>query len=556
MIRRTRLVTGLILFAYVATHLLNHTLGLISVHAMEDGRTWFLLAWRNPVATVLLYGALLIHFLLALWAIYDRRRLRYDWAEACQLAFGLSVPILLGGHVVGTRLAHELAGTEDSYTYVLLVHFRLATEYFWLQSAGLFAAWIHGCIGLHYWLRLKPFHARLLPVLFALAVLLPVLAWLGYVIAGREVLELSLDPTWRRLALEAIRLPPGEIRAELMAVAEAIKWSVAAGVALALAGRPLRALIANRRGIVRVRYPDGTVASIRPGMSLLDASRANAIPHASVCGGRGRCSTCRVRVLDGADALPPPSAAEQRVLDRIAAPAKVRLACQTRPTADLAIMPLLPPTAAAAAGYRQPPFLRGEEREIVILFADLRDFTGFAERRLPYDVVFVLNRYFALMGEAVGAAGGHVDKFIGDGVMALFGVDTPPDRAARQALEAARRMAEGLAALNATLANELEAPLRMGIGIHAGPVIIGEMGYAAATSLTAVGDSVNTASRLEAMTKEYGAEIVVSETVAALAGVDLGAFPSHDIEVRGRSEPIHARIIEFARDLALPAPRD
>jgi len=552
-IRRVRLISGLVLFTYVTTHLINHALGLISVHAMEEGRTWFLLLWRNPLSTLVLYGALLTHFGLALWAIYDRRRLHYGWGEAFQLGFGLSVPLLLAGHVVGTRLAQEMAGTNDSYTYVLLVHFRLAPQYFWLQTAGLFAAWIHGCIGLHYWLRLKPFYGRIVPFLFALAVLLPVLAWLGYVMAGREVFELSLNATWRQLTLASLSLPGGAIRAQLVAIGDAVKWSVGIGVLLALAARLVRAGIYRRRGMVRVRYPDGNVVSIRPGTSLLDASRANNIPHASVCGGRGRCSTCRVRVVQGARNLPPPSAEEQRVLERISAPARVRLACQTRPTADLSIMPLLPPNADAAAGHARPAFLTGEEREIVILFADLRDFTGFSERRLPYDVVFVLNRYFAHMGEAVRSAGGHLDKFIGDGVMALFGVEVPPEQAARQALSAARRMAESLAELNATLANELETPLRIGIGIHAGPAIIGEMGYADCTSLTAVGDTVNTASRLEAMTKEFGAQIVVSETVAALAGVDLGAFPSHDIEVRGRSEPIHARIIVAAQDLVLPA---
>lgn len=130
-----------------------------------------------------------------------------------------------------------------------------------------------------------------------------------------------------------------------------------------------------------------------------------------------------------------------------------------------------------------------------------------------------------------------------------------PELAARQALDAGRRMVEALGELNAMLENDLDTPLRMGIGIHAGPAIIGEMGYAEATSLTAVGDAVNTASRLETMTKEFGAEIVVSETVATLADVDLGGFPSHDIEVRGRTEAICVRIIKSARDLELPATR-
>ena len=215
------------------------------------------------------------------------------------------------------------------------------------------------------------------------------------------------------------------------------------------------------------------------------------------------------------------------------------------------MIPLLPPTANPADGLARPAYLRGEEREIVILFADLRDFTRFSEQKLPYDVVFVLNRYFASMGSAVSESGGHLDKFIGDGVMALFGIDQPVATAARQALSAAKLMARRLDELNDSLSTELSEPLRIGIGLHVGPAIIGEMGFEKATSLTAVGDSVNTASRLETMTKEFSAQLVLSEAVATHANIDLSEFPSHDIGVRGRSENITARVVARARDLPL-----
>jgi adenylate cyclase len=185
------------------------------------------------------------------------------------------------------------------------------------------------------------------------------------------------------------------------------------------------------------------------------------------------------------------------------------------------------------------------------LFADLRDFTRFSEQKLPYDVVFVLNRYFANMGAAVEGAGGHLDKFIGDGVMALFGIDRTLPEGCRQALEAARNMGRNLADLNRTLAADLPAPLRIGIGIHAGPAIIGEMGYGSAVNITAIGDSVNTASRLETMTKEYGAQLVVSEEVASQASVDLSRYPSHDIAVRGRKEAVKVRVVADVSGLPL-----
>ena len=112
-IRRTRIVTGLVLFTYLTTHLLNHSLGLISLDAMEAGRQWFLALWRNPLITTLLYGSLLTHFTLALYALYQRRHLRIPFWEALQLTLGLCIPLLLAVHFVGTRMAYEWYGVED-----------------------------------------------------------------------------------------------------------------------------------------------------------------------------------------------------------------------------------------------------------------------------------------------------------------------------------------------------------------------------------------------------------------------------------------------------------
>jgi adenylate cyclase len=228
----------------------------------------------------------------------------------------------------------------------------------------------------------------------------------------------------------------------------------------------------------------------------------------------------------------------------------VRLACQLRPRGAVEVMPLLPPFAQAMDGRRRVDFVQGSEREIAILFVDIRDFTGLAEGRLPYDIVFILNRYFAAMGRAVEAAGGRVDKFIGDGVMALFGIESGPRAACRDALAAARMISERLEELNRSLSGELDRPLRIGIGIHVGPVIVGEMGYGSATAITAIGDAVNTASRLETLTKTYRCELVVSEETVQAAGLDLGAYPRHEIEIRGRREMLSIRILARASDLS------
>jgi len=546
-LRQVRLATGLVLFTYLVSHFLNHALGIISLEAMEAGRLVFLAVWRSGVGTAVLYLSVLAHMALALWAVYRRRNLaRMPPWEMAQLLLGLAILPLLTQHVLGTRGAFEYFQTNDTYAYVELVLWVFAPEVGAQQSAVLVVAWLHVCIGLSFWLRLRPWFGRAAPYLYAAALLLPVAALMGFVVAGKEVAVLADDPDWMEEAELAIRFASAEQVAWLKWVEKVTIGSFAGLLLLTLAARLVRRHLERRRGLLRVNYPGGRVVEVPPGISVLETSRLAAIPHASVCGGRGRCSTCRVRVGQGLEGLPPASAAERRVLDRVGAPPNVRLACQLRPDADVAVTPLLPPTAAPRDGFRRAAYLQGTEKEIAILFADLRAFTELSERRLPYDVVFLLNRYFESMGRAVEEAGGRVDKFIGDGVMALFGLDTRPDQACRQALSAARAMGGKLEQLNAALGGEIEAPLRIGIGIHVGPAIVGEMGYGRTTSVTAVGDSVNIASRLEAESKTFGAQLVVSERVAERAGVDLAAFDSHEVKVRGRSQPLRVRVLADA----------
>src|SRR5579884_3974374 len=339
--------------------------------------------------------------------------------------------------------------------------------------------------------------------------------------------------------------------AALGGIVTGLTWFFAAALVAVLAARLARRISQRRHGVVRISYPDGRFAEVLRGTSVLEASRLAGIPHASVCGGRGRCSTCRVRVRAALPGPPPPSEEERRVLRRIGAGHNVRLACQLRPTTALEVMPLLPPFAGAAEGGRRVDVSQGSEREIAIMFADIRGFTALSETRLPYDVVFLLNRYFAAMGRAVEAAGGRVDKFIGDGIMALFGIEGSAEAGCRDALAAARAMSDRLVELNASLHDELERPLRIGIGIHVGHVIVGEMGYGGAASLTAIGDAVNIASRLETLTKEYDCELVVSQDVVARAGYDIGGFHWHRVEIRGRQEPLAAAMLDRAFDMPL-----
>ena len=549
---RIRLATGLILFVFVTGHLLNHILGLHSLAAMEAGRDWFILVWRNPVGSALLTGSLMAHLLLAGWALYSRRSLKMTSGEAAQVVFGFSIPLLLASHIIGTGASHNLFKTNDNYTYVLLAQWKYLDTAVYLQSAGLFAAWAHGCIGLYYWLRLKSWFKILAPGLFAIAILMPVASWLGFYIAGKEVLALAEDPEWLREAWRVINPPNNAQVKTIYDIAFWMQMFVVGLIGLALLGRLVRLLIERRRGMVSIEYPNDRTIRAAKGLSILEASNLNDVPHASVCGGRGRCSTCRVRVVSGEDGLSAASAEELRVLERVGAPPHVRLACQAIPSGDISVIPLLPPNASVQHSLLRSPALAGQERDIAILFADLRSFTQFSEKKLPYDVVFVLNRYFAHMGEAVEASGGHLDKFIGDGVMALFGTKSDIRAGARQAMIAAKQMSKKLGDLNEQLKNELEEPLRIGIGIHVGPAIIGEMGYGTATGLTAIGDSVNTASRLEAMTKEFGAQLILSEDVTREAGATVTSYEEHEIAVRGRAKAVKIFVVKDAADLKIP----
>ena len=550
MIRRLRLISGLTLFVFLATHLINHSLGLVSLSALEAGREVFLALWRNLPATLWLYGALLVHAGLAFWALYQRRRLAMPPWEWVQLIFGLAIPLLAVQHVFGTRGAHELLGTEDSYAYVLRVYWVLNPSVLLPRHVALvLVAWGHGCIGLHFWLRLKPWYARWLPVTYGLAIVLPLLGLLGFMVAGLEVRRLAEDPQWLAALQATAGLPDQAGLDRLDGIFRLFLAIYLCLFVVTLVARQLRNAWDRRKGAIHVTYPSGRRIPAIAGATILDVSRTAGIPHASVCGGRGRCSTCRVRVAAGFEALPLPDDAEQRVLARVGAPPRVRLACQTRPTADVEVAPLVAPGAAATAARSRPGYLQGDEREIAILFADIRGFTSLSENRLPYDVVFLLNQYFRAMGEAVEEAGGRLDKFIGDGVMALFGIEKGVADGSRRALDAARRMSLRLAEMNAVLRGDLPEPLRIGIGIHSGPVIVGEMGYGPAVSLTAVGDTVNTASRLEALTKEFEVQLVVSEPVLRSAGAALADFPREEIELRGRRSTLTVVAVKDARRL-------
>ena len=368
----------------------------------------------------------------------------------------------------------------------------------------------------------------------------PLLALLGFAEAGKQ---LAASP-------ESQAGPRAQAWLSRFEVTAALDGVFAAAILAVLAARLYRTW-ALRHTRIRISYADGRVVTVVAGSSVLEASRLGQIPHVSMCGGRGRCSTCRVRVLSDPNLQPKPSSQERTTLARFDATPDIRLACQLRPTHDITVFPVFASTPAgrsAPGGGR--PSAASHEREIAILFCDLRGFTRRAEQSLPFDTVFVLNRYFEVVGQAVGNAGGYLDKFIGDGALALFGLNSPADIACRQALDAAGKIARGMEGLNAQLKREQTEPLRIAMGLHVGPAIVGDMGYGQAVGLTAIGDGINVASRLEGAAKEFDVEAVISSDLARKAGVDVGAFEQRRIYVRGRRAPVEALTVKQSFTLA------
>ncbi|MGP0094853.1 MAG: adenylate/guanylate cyclase domain-containing protein [Xanthobacteraceae bacterium] len=542
-----RLASGLVLLTFVVCHLTAHSFLIISIDRADAALKTLMAPWRTDAGSLILGGALTIHYANALWSIYLRRSLRLTRWEWSQLLLGLCIPPLLTLHVIATRIAEEAFGTLSGYKSVLLAQWVVMPWWGVAQTTALLTVWLHASIGIHFWLRVKRWYPDWQPVFAAVALLLPTLALSGYVTAGNQVAREAQNPQTAQALLNDTYLTEDAL-AGITRIATTV-WAVELGlVLLPFAARLVRGF-AYRRRRPRLIHASGRTMPMLPGATVLETLRVNRVPHASVCGGRARCTTCRILVSRGLDALPAPSGPEAAALARIAAMAGVRLACQIRPRADIAVTPLLSADATAADGYLRGG-LEGTERLVAVLFVDLRGYTGLGEAKLPYDVLFILNLFFHEMVKALNASDGHYSQFTGDGLMALYGLDAEnPAIGARDALRGAREMLVRLDALNRQLAGELASPLRIGIGIHFSEAIVGRMGPPRSRTISAIGDTVNTAARLEGLTKDYDCPIILSRRAALAAGLDLTGHTLHEIALRGRAEPVQFYALAAAPDL-------
>ncbi len=275
---------------------------------------------------------------------------------------------------------------------------------------------------------------------------------------------------------------------------------------------------------------------------ILQASLAGGIDHTHVCGGRARCSTCRVIVTDGVEHCRPRNEIESRLASIKGFSEDVRLACQTTVEDDVTLRRLVlddEDIANAINEGRGNINDAGHEIEATILFSDIRSFTSFSEKSLPYDIVHILNRYFDAIGGMIDINNGYIDKYMGDGIMAIFGLDeTSNENPAYQAVKAACDMAEALKEFNDYLKSRFDHEFRIGIGVHTGKVIVGNLGYRKKKEFTAIGDTVNTASRIESLNKETGSSILVSQETFNLVRNDFKWKKKYRSKVKGKTEPV------------------
>jgi adenylate cyclase len=547
-----RLTSGLTMLAFVVCHFTAHATLLVSITFGQAMLTALMAPWRTPPGMAVLGVALAVHYLNALWSIYRRRSLRLSRWELWQLALGFCIPLLLIAHVVGTRVAEQALQVTPTYTSVLIGWW---VQQPWLGAVQFFAlivVWVHACIGINFWLRTKPWFATAKLFLGPVALLLPALALAGFITAGNQTRErASADPNFERLILEDSNVTDAGRKLTTDIALAAIVAHLALTM-LPFGARAVRGALYRRRRPPTLTHANGQRLIMQPGASVLETLRDNGVLHAAVCGGRARCTTCRVLVTQGLDELPAPEADEARALLRIQASPGTRLACQIYATSDISILPLLSADATATDGSVRGG-LEGSERHVTVVFIDLRGSTGIGEARMPYDVLFLLNLFFKEMTDALEASNGHYSQFTGDGLMALYGLQGDPAKGAADAIRGAQDMLKRLDRLNREMSAAMSHPLRIGIGIHFNEAIVGAMGPPKSQIITAIGDTVNTCARLEGLTKDYDCTLIISRQAAEAAGLDLSGETMHEAAVKGRVAKVTFYALNHVPELAAAA---
>ncbi|TGK87795.1 guanylate cyclase [Leptospira noumeaensis] len=292
----------------------------------------------------------------------------------------------------------------------------------------------------------------------------------------------------------------------------------------------------------------------KPGATILETALKHEYPLYHLCGGNAKCTTCRVFVTDGLQFLSSRNDREQTLADRKGWPSEIRLACQTEVFGDISLRRIIKDNKDLKTVTSESKSSKtGEECYAVILFLDIKGFTSFTESSLPYDVVFVLNRFFQEMSEPILNNGGEIDKFIGDGILAFFqlknkdevtkneeSLEKAKQETIRSAIRACLRMFDQLKKFNLEMKDRFNFTFDIRIGLHAGNVIYGDIGHSEYKSQTVLGDTVNVASRLEALNKKTNTNFLISDEIYNLIGENLSVDKKVITRLRGKSEKMAA----------------
>ncbi len=283
--------------------------------------------------------------------------------------------------------------------------------------------------------------------------------------------------------------------------------------------------------------------------TILQASLEAGIPHYHACGGKARCSTCRVVVQEGAENLSSPNKAELKLREQKKFPDNVRLACQTKViSSNVKIQRIIKDEADLdlyVYGKSSENIQTvGDEKSMALFFLDIRDFTPFIEKHLPFDVIHIVRRLNILFNEVITLHKGKIIEYAGDGIYAVFGFDEPIREAVNNAYEAGKQILSSLNKLNDNyITKYFDYKIEAGIGLHAGRVIAGKTRVKENNNYTVMGFPVNVAARLESSTKELNNNFIVSEYVYAMLAEQKSVTEQKQINLKGVSEPFVVRLM-------------
>jgi len=239
------------------------------------------------------------------------------------------------------------------------------------------------------------------------------------------------------------------------------------------------------------------------------------VNHIHACGGKGKCSTCRVGIIEGMQYCQPRSNKEKAIAQKLNLPDQVRLACQTKISGNVFIRRMISDEMDIKIIREQfvdkSGAALGTEQVLTIVFSDIVNYTPFVEQFPSYDTVHVLNRYYKTMNEVIIEHGGFISDVAGDSILAVFGNEGGSDNSVIDALSAVNKMIDSLEGFNTYLNENYHSSFDIRVGIHYGAVILGPFDTGSMKKLAVIGDNVNMASRIETANKELGTRILLSE---------------------------------------------